>query len=187
MVRDAPIQAAALLLFVTGTAACTQSGGPGQAENSVPAGMDVVVELEEELDPRVQQVGDQFTARVNDPVEATRAAAIPAGSVIRGRVTGVRRRDSDGAAGDLSVAFEWVEVGGERRHLSAEVIRLAPEPETDGRRSRGRTARVTDTGVDAAPGTRIAFAPSGEPVLPEGAVLRLELTAPVEVPPRPLP
>lgn len=186
MVRETPIQsAAAVLLFVIGVAACTQSGGPKRDATSVPAGMDVVVELEEELDPRVQEVGDQFTARVNEPVAATSAAAIPAGSVVRGRVTGVRRRGEDEAGEALSVAFQWVEVGGQRRHLSAEVIRLAPE--TDGRRSRDRTARVADTGVGAAPGTRIAFTTADAPVLPEGAVLRLQLTAPVAVPPRPLP
>lgn len=183
MKRVQPIGiAAAILLLAAGGTVCSPSGGPERSIVSVPAGTRLDVRLGENLGPTVREKGDRFTARLEERVPADGKTAIPAAAPVHGEITVVREPAASDEPGVLSIAFRSVEVAGERRHLSARVIgldRVTP-------RGRGRrTLRVTDRALDARGESRIEFgAADGDPFLPEGAVLRLRLTAPIDLPAR---
>lgn len=195
---------AGTLLVTAGLAACGGSGATEMATTTVPSGTELVVTLDQEMSTRSHEDGDSFTARTAASTSVDGAAAIPAGAVVHGEVTGVQRTGSDGEKGVLNLAFHSVEVRGKNSPLAAEV--LSAEPETRSTSSTGEdaakvggataagavlgrviggdgTGAAVGAAVGAAAGTGIVLATSdGYAVLPEGSSLRLRLTEPLTVP-----
>lgn len=84
---------------------------------TVPADQMIRVRLDSELSSRTARIGDRFTASVTEPVYgASGVEVIPVGSKVWGRVTSVRRAERR-SPGNISVAFNAVEMPNRARHV----------------------------------------------------------------------
>lgn len=171
---------------------------------TVPAGTEVVVQLDEELSTRSHAKGDAFTAQVSSAVSDSGRVAIPAGATVHGEVTGVQRADGQGRKGVLSLDVTYVEIRGERHPVSARVVSANPEVRSEtstgeaaakvgggaaagailGRVIGGDgTGAAVGAAVGAAAGTGVVLATKdGYAVLPQGSNVRLELSEALTVP-----
>lgn len=72
----------------------------------VDRGTRIRVRLEDELNSKVSQVGDRFTARVTEPVYSnTGVIVVPNGSDVIGRVNSVQQAKKGGDPGTIDVSF----------------------------------------------------------------------------------
>lgn len=123
--------------------------GPQMREMTVPAGTAIHTTLDQQLSTRTNQEGDLFTTTVSSDVTAADGSvAIPAGSVIRGRVTAVQKSGQPGQAAVLKVAFDEVTVDGNTYPVQLTVA--SAEPTVEGRSSTGE--KVGKIGIGAAAG-----------------------------------
>lgn len=122
--------------------------GPEYREMTVASGTSIRLTLDQQLSTKTNQQGDLFTATVASDVMADGYAAIPAGSVVRGRVTAVQKSGSPGEAAVLKVAFDEVTVDGTTYPVQFTVTEA--EPTVEGRSSTGE--KVGKIGVGAAAG-----------------------------------
>jgi len=94
----------------------------------LPAGTHVRLRLDVELSSRVASVDDTFTAVVTEPVKLNDSVVLPEGSIVEGRVTGVRPAGVFGRSGSLKIVFENLKVfGGMRRIDAALADEIVPE------------------------------------------------------------
>lgn len=122
--------------------------GPEYREMTVASGTSIRLTLDQQLSTKTNQQGDLFTATVASDVMADGYAAIPAGSVVRGRVTAVQKSGSPGEAAVLKVAFDEVTVDGTTYPVQFTVTEA--KPTVEGRSSTGE--KVGKIGVGAAAG-----------------------------------
>lgn len=198
------IRGAGATLLTLALAACSGSGASETKTVTVPSGTALTVQLDQEMSTRSHSEGDAFTAHTVAAVTADGATAIPAGSTVRGVVTGVQQADDQGQKGVLKLDVRSVEVRGQSSDLAARVV--SANPETRSTSSTGEdaakvggaaaagavlgrviggdgTGAAVGAAMGAAAGTGIVLATKdGYAVLPEGSSLRLRLTEPVEVP-----
>ncbi len=78
---------------------------PAPRRYTVPANTIIRVRLNEKLTSKSANVGDRFTTTVVDPVYASGIEVIPAGSIITGRVTMVKRAGRKSKAGQIAGEF----------------------------------------------------------------------------------
>ena len=205
MTRTSIIRSSGAAALLAVAAACGgTAGSEGPQTATLPAGTEMVVELEQEVSTRSHQKGDEFTARLASSVRTDSAAAIPAGAVVHGRVTGVQQASSDGTKGVVKLQPTSVEMRGASHDLAARV--LSADPEVRSETSTGEAAAkvggsaaagailgrviggdgagaAVGAAVGAAAGTGVVLATKdGHAVLPEGSDLRLELTEALTVP-----
>ncbi len=89
---------------------------------SVPTGTTFAVRMNQELSTERTQVGDSFTARLENPiVDANGTVIVPAGATVRGRVTAVAASGRVGQTAAIKLAFEAISFGGESYPLQASV------------------------------------------------------------------
>lgn len=170
----------------------------------VPAGSVVSVRLDRQLSTSANEGGDPFTATTTQPLlDDLGRVALPAGSVVRGRVLGVDGADADGETSMLVLGFESISGGGHTYALSGTVVDARPERRKR-TATRGTAAKVgagaaagailgqilgKDTestligaAAGAAAGTAIALGTRDvEAVLPEGSVMAIRLDTPLRV------
>ena len=170
----------------------------------VPAGSVVSVRLDQQLSTSANEEGDPFTATTTQPLlDDLGRVALPAGSVVRGRVLGVDGADADGETSMLVLGFESISGGGHTYALSGTVVDARPERRKP-TATRGTAAKVgagaaagailgqiigKDTestligaAAGAAAGTAIALGTRDvEAVLPEGSVMAIRLDTPLRV------
>lgn len=72
---------------------------------TVPANTVIRVRMNEKLTSKSARVGDTFTTTVVDPVYAGGIEVVPAGSILTGRVTMVKRAARKSKAGEIGVQF----------------------------------------------------------------------------------
>ena len=72
---------------------------------TVPANTVIRVRMNEKLTSKSARVGDTFTTTVVDPVYAGGIEVVPAGSILIGRVTMVKRAARKSKAGEIGVQF----------------------------------------------------------------------------------
>ncbi len=72
---------------------------------TVPANTVIRVRMNEKLTSKSARVGDTFTTTVVDPVYANGIEVVPAGSIVTGRVTMVKRAARKSKAGEIGVQF----------------------------------------------------------------------------------
>jgi hypothetical protein len=72
---------------------------------TVQAGHTIRVRMNEHVSSETARIGQRFTTTVVDPVYSNGIEVIPAGSIVNGRVTHVRRAERRGKAGQLGVSF----------------------------------------------------------------------------------
>lgn len=164
----------------------------------VAAGTRVELELLDGVSSQSAELGDAVRARLASAVTVGDEVALPEGTPVHGRVTGVRALRKVGGQAELALAFESVEVGGERLPIEAYFARTG---RNETRRDAaaiaagtlvgtvlGNQAKKNDRGkvvgglVGAGVGTAIAAATEGEAIeLGAGARLELTLRGDVEV------
>ena len=180
------------------------TSAPRTVTSSAPAGTTFAITLNETLSTRTNQVGDAFTATLQEPIMGTDGnVLIPAGATVRGRVTRVQKSGNVTQSGVIGLAFESISHGGRSYPLDATVIEAHPERST--RQSTGEQAGKVAAGaaagavigrvlgkdtkstlkgavIGAAAGTAVAMGTSDvDAVLKSGSTVRVKLDAPISV------
>lgn len=93
---------------------------PGAAPAVVPAGTMLNVDLDQTLTADGTEVGERFTATVDEAV-TTSGVTVPKGTKVTGVVTGIDDSDRLGDQGAIRLAFESIELDGQPHAFSAEV------------------------------------------------------------------
>lgn len=98
---------------------------------TVNAGQTIRVRMNERISSANARVGDTFTTTVVDPVYASGLEVIPAGSIIAGRVTEVKKAARKSKAGMLGVSFTSLRLpNGSSRALNGSLTELTDETVT---------------------------------------------------------
>jgi hypothetical protein len=125
---------------------------------SLPSGTTLDVKLDQEIGTKTSKVGDSFSATVTTAVTATNGTvAVPAGSKVYGKVTGLDNSDRVGEAAAIRIDFERIVVNGTTHPLYAKVT--ATNLETRGADTRDET--IKKAGVGAAAGAGVGGILSG--------------------------
>ena len=125
---------------------------------SLPSGTTLDVKLDNEIGTKSSKVGDAFTATVtNNVVAQNGSVAVPAGSKVYGKVTGLDNSDRVGEAAAIRIDFERIVVNGTSHPLYAKVT--ATNLETRGADTRSET--IKKAGVGAAAGAVLGAILSG--------------------------
>ncbi len=125
---------------------------------SLPSGTSMDVRLDNEIGTKSSKVGDTFTATVTNAVVAQNGAtAVPAGSKVYGKVTGLDNSDHVGEQAAIRIDFERIVVNGTSHPLYAKVT--ATNLETRGADTRNETLKKA--GVGAAAGAVLGAILSG--------------------------
>jgi hypothetical protein len=93
----------------------TGTVGQSSRRNEVPAGTELDVRLERELDSSSAQVEDRFTATTLADLYQGNEVLIPAGSTLRGVVSSVTRATRTERKGAMTVAFDQLTINGALR------------------------------------------------------------------------
>ncbi|HYY56139.1 MAG TPA: hypothetical protein VE842_02350 [Pyrinomonadaceae bacterium] len=113
---------------------------------TINAGQQIRVRMNEQISSETARVGDRFTTTVVDPVYAGGVEVIPAGSIIGGRVTQVKRAERRSKAGILGVSFVSLQlpngmtraINGSLTSGSSETASYDNEGQVTGRSARNR-------------------------------------------------
>ena len=125
---------------------------------SLPSGTTLDVKLDNEIGTKSSKVGDTFTATVTNAVVAQNGTtAVPAGSKVYGKVTGLDNSERVGDAAAIRIDFERIVVNGTSHPLYAKVT--ATNLETRGADTRDETLKKA--GVGAAAGAVLGAILSG--------------------------
>lgn len=162
------------------------------------------VRLNETLSTETNRVGDGFSATLSAPILGSAGeVVIPAGALIRGRLTQVAKSGHVGETGIISLAFESVSFDGRSLPIEGSVVKANPQRKnrTPAKeqaakaaggaaagailgRVLGKDTKSTITGavIGAAAGTAIAMGTADvDVVLPAGSEMVIKLDAPIEV------
>ncbi|HSJ13621.1 MAG TPA: hypothetical protein VK939_04345 [Longimicrobiales bacterium] len=167
-------------------------------------GTNFSITLHETISTETNRVGDAFTATVREAVLSSDGqVVVPAGAVVRGRLTQVDKSGNVGETAVIKIAFESVSFAGRSLPLDATVVRA--EPQRRSRASTGEQAGKVAAGaaagallgrvlgkdtkstiggavIGAAAGTAIAMGTADvDVVLPAGSEMVIRLDAPIEV------
>lgn len=171
---------------------------PESISVSVDAGTLVTVEFLERLSSHDSSAGQTFAAKVIEPIQVADGVAIPAGSIINGRVTEAKPAKKIGGSSRLAVEFTSVELP------SGETVPFSARLSSKGKSATGRDVVIIagsaaggaivgnqvidkDGGtkgalIGAAAGAVAASQTKAQPVvIAAGTVTNLELTRPIKV------
>ena len=163
--------------------------------NEVPAGTEIDVRLERELNSSTAQVEDRFTATAMVDLYQGNDVLIPAGSVLRGVISSVNKATRTDRKGSLTVAFDQISVRGRSYPIHGTVTQAL---ESEG--IKGEAAKIgAGAGVGAiiggilggakgallgvliGGGGTIAATEGKDVALPAGSVLRVKFDSPVVI------
>jgi hypothetical protein len=181
----------------------TSTPAPSRPATTTAASGTVEIPTGTELDARLQNSINSGTAQVEDRFEATtlvdvsvgNRVVIPAGSVLRGIVTGVEAGTRTNRTSKLTISFDQVTVNGRAYPIRATVTQAI---EGEGIRGEaGRTAagagvgaiiggilggfKGAIAGILIGGGGTIAATEGKEVELPQGSVLRVRFDSPVQI------
>jgi hypothetical protein len=145
----------------------TANRTPAPAYYTVGAAQTIQVRMNEQISSETARIGDRFTTTVMIPIYVRGVEVIPAGSMITGRVTNVKRAQRRSKAGWLSVAFVSLQLpNGTTRAINGSLTALSNETATfdeEGQvTGRGSTKRnVVFIGGGAATGALIGAIAGG--------------------------
>ena len=172
---------------------------------TVPAGEELVVELENEISTEFAAAGDHFTASVTQPITVEGHEAIPAGSKVTGHVAHAKRSDKVKGVAELTLEFDrLVAANGQEISIEADTLHLKAESTQKKDAAKigigagagalvgaivgGKKGAAIGTAVGGGAGTGVVLATRGEEVvLPAGSPITTRLLADitVEAPPSP--
>lgn len=90
--------------------------------NEIPAETLLRVRMDNEINSRFAGVNDTFTATLPQPLRINETIFLPAGTVVEGRITRVKRAAA-GRNGSLKMAFETLRLAnGEKRSMSGVLV-----------------------------------------------------------------
>ncbi len=125
---------------------------------TLPSGTTLDITLDQEIGTKSSKVGDTFSATVTNAVVAQNGStAVPAGSKIYGKVTGLDNSSRVGDPAAIRVDFERIVVGGMTNPIYAKVT--ATNLETRGGDTRNET--LQKAGIGAAAGAVLGAILSG--------------------------
>ena len=153
------------------TANTTPTEVNSSAFGVIPAGQELDVRLGTTLSSKTAKVEQRFEATTVADVTQNGMALIPAGSVVRGVVSGVDPAGRLDRAGSLTLSFDEVTVRGRSHPMRAMATNVF---ESGGIREEGGTA-----GIGA--GGAIAATEGKDIELPAGSIIRIRLDSPVTV------
>lgn len=161
----------------------------------IPSGTELDVRLQNSLNSGTAEVEQRFEATTLVDLNVGGRVAIPAGSVMRGVVTGVERGTRTNRTSSMTLSFDQVTVNGRAYPLRGTVTQAI-----EGEGIRGEAGRAgVGAGVGAVLGAvlggvkgavigaviggggTIAATEGKEVELPQGAVLRVRIDSPLEV------
>ena len=92
---------------------------------TIAKGTSVDLSLEQSLDSNTAKVGDTFKAKVIQPLYAEGQVALPAGTIVHGRVDSVKSVRDGARSGYIGIKFVRMELpNGESRDIDAKLISL---------------------------------------------------------------
>jgi hypothetical protein len=161
----------------------------------IPSGTELDARLQTHLNSGTAQVEDRFEATTLVDVTAGGIVAIPAGSLMRGVVTGVEPATRTNRTARLTVSFDQVTISGRTYPMRGTVTQAI---EGEGIRGElGRTgagaiggailggilggAKGAILGTIIGGGGTIAATEGKEVELPQGSVLRVRIDSPLEI------
>ena len=167
----------------------------------IPAGTHIYLKLDAEINSRVSSINDTFTAIVTKAVMVRDTVALPAGSIVEGRVASVSRAAGGGKGGKLDVVFEWLKLSADTRRnidgvlfkkLSANssqtfnalsIVGGAAAGAGIGAAAKSGVGALIGAGVGAGIGTGIALFHKGKEVrIPKNEEFEIELKKEVVLP-----
>jgi TolA-binding protein len=163
--------------------------------NEVPAGTEIDVRLERELNSGVAQVEDRFTATTVVDLYQGNDVLIPSGSTLRGVVSSVNKATRTDRKGSMTLAFDQVTIRGRSYPIRGTVTQALESAGIKGEAGKiGAGAGVGAIlggilggakgallGILIGGGGTIAATEGKDVVLPPGTVLRVRLEDPVTV------
>jgi hypothetical protein len=171
---------------------------------SVPAGTTLAIRMNDELSTERSKAGDSFTATLSAPImDASGVVVVPAGALVRGRVTAVSPSTRVGQTASLHLAFEAISFGGHTYPLDASVVRADVQQRTRtgaaeqaGKVAAGaaagavlgrviggdRGSTIRGAAIGAAAGTAVAMGTADvDAVLPRGSEVVVRLDQPIRI------
>ena len=167
------------LLFVNFISAAAQSDS---SIYQLTAGTIMRVQMDNEINSKVASVNDTFTITLTVPVTAQQTILLPAGTIIEGRITKVRRASYGGKNGNLEVLFQTLQLpNGQKREIEGVLVdelEVETSPSENvltilggtaiggivGAVSKVENGALIGAGVGAGAGTSIAFLRKGRDV-----------------------
>lgn len=115
------------------------------------------VRMNEQISSETARIGDRFTTTVVDPVYVNGMEAAPAGSIITGRVTDVKRAQRRSQAGEIGVKFITLQtpdgrsypINGSLTSMATDAVNYDSEGQVSGRSSMQRNAIFIGGGAGA--------------------------------------
>jgi hypothetical protein len=155
----------------------------------------MLVKLNQSIGTESSHTGDTFTATVANPVVAQDAfVAIPAGSLLRGRITGIHISSNPNEQSVIRLAFEDLQIRGTTYPVRASISNVVVERPAAGATtspivrnaaviSGAELSRMIAGGVlNAAVGTVISLGPGGtETGIPAGSSLTVRTNDNVKI------
>ena len=175
----------------------TDSQNPNQPatarRNEVPAGQEIDVRLERELNSGTAQVEDRFNATTVVDLYQGNDVLIPAGSTLRGVISSVNKATRTDRKGSLTVAFDQITVRGRSYPIHGTVTQAIESEGIKGEAGKiGAGAGVGAIlggilggakgallGILIGGGGTIAATEGKDVVLPAGSVLRVKFDQPL--------
>ena len=163
--------------------------------NEVPAGAEVDVRLERELNSATAQVEDRFTATTVVDLYQDNNVLIPAGSTLRGVVSSVNKATRTDRKGSMTVAFDQITVNGRTYPIRGTVTQAIESEGIKGEAGKiGAGAGVGAIlggilggakgallGILIGGGGTIAATEGKDVALPAGSILRVRLEQPLQL------
>jgi TolA-binding protein len=173
----------------------TQTPRATGRRNEVPAGQELDVRLERELNSGTAQVEDRFEATTMVDLTQGNDVLIPAGSVLRGVVSSVTKATRTERQGKMTVAFDQITVRGRNYPIHATVTQAIQSEGIKGEMGKiGAGAGVGAIiggilggakgallGILIGGGGTIAATEGKDVDLPAGTVLRIKFDEPLQI------
>lgn len=184
------------LLLVAAAAGCFKAP---EETVVVPPGTTFVAALDGALATTSNRSGDSFEATVRDAIRVEDRVVVPAGSKIRGQLSGVEESGRVEGRARMTLHFrEVVAADGKSHPLQTKpiVLQAASEKKSDAEKivgggiagaiiggiARGGKGAAIGTLIGAGAGTAVVLATKGDDIaLPAGQTFRVELLEPVEL------
>lgn len=107
------------LLFVSFSAVFSQS----DSIYRLPAGTKIRVQMDNEINSEVFRLDDTFTVTVNEPLRVEETIVLPIGTIVEGRIIGIKKASYGKSGGKLSVRFETLKFeNGLTRQIEAKLV-----------------------------------------------------------------
>jgi len=160
-----------------------------QAARTIPVGTPIDLMLVSELTSKSAKVDDRFEADTIADIKQNGQVVIPTGAIAHGFIGSVRASSHSDRQGQLTLSFDELQIGEQSVKLRASIIAVLSSKRRPATIRDGAPIDLADpgglspaTGVVVSPGGSLQSMMVGDVLLPAGAVLRVTLNRPIELP-----